>query len=166
MAKEPKWLTAARKEVGTKEGPGPANSKTVLNYYVEASHPEIHTDDVAWCAAFVNAMLKRGDVKGNGSLSARSFESWGQPCPNNNPVLGCVGVKKRAGSSWQGHVGFVVGANKTTIFLLAGNQGDKVSIASFPRNEFTAFRWPANIPIATNTLPTTIADAGKNVSQA
>lgn len=161
---EPKWLVEARKEVGTKEGIGKVNNPIVLKYYVEASHPEIKQDEVPWCAAFVNAMLKRGDVKGNGSLAARSFESWGQPC--KDPVLGCVGVKKRGNSSWQGHVGFVVGANKTTIYLLGGNQGDKVSIAGFPRSEFTAFRWPANIPIIAGTLPSTIKDAAKNVSQA
>lgn len=162
---EPAWLTIARKEIGTVEGPGKSNNPKVLDYFIEAAHPEIHGDDTAWCAGFCGAMLKRAGIKPSGSLAARSYESWGSPL--KSPILGAVAVKKRPGSSWSGHVGFVVGASPTQIFLLGGNQADRVSIAAFRRSEFTAFRWPANIGVPTppDPLPSTIAGAKINPKQ-
>ncbi|MBB2962608.1 hypothetical protein [Methylobacterium sp. R2-1] len=50
-------------------------------------------------------------------------------------------------------------------FLLAGVHGDAWSIAAFPRKEFTAFRWPADLPLP-HTLPTTIARTRLGVSEA
>ncbi len=64
-------------------------------------------------------------------------------------------------------MGFVVGANASTIYLLGGNQGDQVSVTGFPRKEFTSFRWPADVPLPVATkLPTTIAGAKSGVSEA
>lgn len=164
---EPTWLAHARAQLGVKEVAGPKSSPTVLDYYARAAHPEIKDDAVPWCAAFVGAMLKDAGVKPSGSLAARSYEAWGQPLPGGKPVLGCVGVKKRAGGGWTGHVGFVVGATADRVFMLGGNQSDAVTIASFPRKDFTAFRWPANVAIPKGgTLPTTIAGAKVSVSEA
>ena len=162
----PKWLQLAYKEIGVKETPGSQNSKTVVAYFNDAQHPEVKADEVPWCAAFVGAMLKRAGIRSSESLMARSYEKWGQPL--NKPILGCIGVKKRPGPGWSGHVGFVVGLTKTTVILLGGNQGDKVSIASFPRSQFTGFRWPANIPVPKDlpALPSSVAGAEGNVSQA
>lgn len=162
----PKWLQLAYKELGVKEGVGKANNPTVVQYFAEAQHPEIKADEVPWCAAFVGAMLKRAGIKSSESLAARSYEKWGQPL--NKPILGCIAVKKRPGSSWSGHVGFVVGLTKDSVILLGGNQGDKVSVASFKRKEFTAYRWPANIEVPKNPspLPSSVAGAESNVSQA
>jgi uncharacterized protein (TIGR02594 family) len=81
-------------------------------------------------------MLKWAGYEPSGSLAARSYEAWGVGL--KEPALGTIATKKRGNSSWQGHVGFVVGANPTQIFLLGGNQGDAWSIAAFPRNEFTS----------------------------
>jgi uncharacterized protein (TIGR02594 family) len=138
----------------------------VLHYYERAGHGEIHDDDVPWCAAFVGAMLADVGIKGSHSLAARSYETWGVSL--QTPIYGCVGVKKRRGGAvWQGHVGFVVAASADRIWLLAGNQGDAVSVASFPREDFTAFRWPARIAIPTDLvkLPTS-GDGAINVSEA
>lgn len=107
----------------------------------------------------------RGAWQPSGSLAARSYEAWGVGL--KEPALGAIATKKRANSSWQAHVDFVVGASTTRIFLLGGNQGDAWSIAAFPRKEFTAFRWPADVPLpAPHTLPTTIAGARSGVSEA
>ncbi|WP_019905724.1 TIGR02594 family protein [Methylobacterium sp. 77] len=162
---QPAWLTLAADEVGTVEGIGKANNPKVVRYFADAGFAGIKDDAVAWCAALVGAMLQRAGRKPSGSLAARSYESWGVGL--KGPVLGCIATKKRGNSSWQGHVGFVVGANKDQVFLLGGNQGDKVSVAAFKRSEFTSFRWPADVPIPTSSvLPSTIAGARSGVSEA
>ena len=161
---EPPWLTLARGELGTHEGVGAANNPTVVRYYADAGFSGVRSDDVAWCAAFVGAMLHRAGYTPSASLAARSYEGWGVGV--KQPVLGCIGTKKRAGSSWQGHVGFVVGASATKIILLAGNQGDAVSIAAFDRSLFTSFRWASSLPLpAFDPLPTTVAGAKTNARE-
>lgn len=162
---ETPWLILAAGELGVKEGKGGLNNPRVVKLFADAGFAGIKQDSVAWCAAAVGAMLARANIKPSGSLAARSYEGWGVGLAA--PVLGCIATKKRGNSTWQGHVGFVVGANKTHIFLLGGNQGDAWSVAQFPRGEFTSFRWPANTPIPTDyNLPSTIAGAKAGVSEA
>ncbi|MET7247944.1 TIGR02594 family protein [Methylobacterium sp. EM32] len=142
-----------------------ANNPIVVRYFADAGFSGVKDDVTSWCAAFVGAMLQRAGHKPSGSLAARSYEGWGVGL--KDPALGCIATKKRAGSSWQGHVGIVVGASASTIYLLDGNQGDAVSIAGFKRSEFTSFRWPADVPLPVATkLPTTIAGAKSGVSEA
>lgn len=162
---QPGWLTLAAAEIGVKEGPGAANNPRVVQLFADAGFPGIKQDSVAWCAAAVGAMLKRSGHPPSGSLAARSYEAWGVGL--KDPVLGCVATKRRGNSTWQGHVGFVVGASKDQIFLLGGNQGDAWSVAAFKRSEFTSFRWPADVAIPTaSKLPTTVAGARSGVSEA
>ncbi|MGE7418760.1 TIGR02594 family protein [Methylobacterium tarhaniae] len=162
---QPAWLALAAHEVGVREGAGSANNPRVVQLFADAGFPGIKTDATAWCAAAVGAMLKRAGHTPSGSLAARSYEGWGVGL--KEPALGCVATKKRNGSAWQGHVGFVVGASASQIFLLGGNQGDAWSIAAFPRKEFTSFRWPSDVPLPVATkLPTTIAGAKSGVSEA
>lgn len=149
--------------LGLKEGAGASNNAKVVELYALAGHPEVKQDAVAWCAAFVGAVLAKSKLETTGSLWALDYAKWGQKL--DRPFYGCVGVKKRDGG---GHVGFVIGANKTQIILLGGNQGDAVSVAAFPRENFVAFRWPSEIkiPIEPVPLPTTVAGARSNVAEA
>ena len=48
----------AKSEVGTMEWAEGSNPKVVA-YYRDAGFPEVKDDAVAWCAAFVGAMIKR-----------------------------------------------------------------------------------------------------------
>lgn len=155
---EPAWLVLARADLGTVEGIGASSNPKVVGYFRDAGFPGVRDDAVAWCAAFAGAELARAGHRPSGSLAARSYERWGVGLAE--PALGAVGVKRRGGSPWQGHVGFVVGASRDRITLLGGNQGDAVSIAAFPRAEFTAFRWPTGVPLPSRrTLTACVAGA-------
>lgn len=161
----PGWLALASHEQGTHEGIGKANNPKVVAYFKDAGFPSIKDDATSWCAAFVGAMLERSGHKPSGSLAARSYEGWGVGL--KEPVLGCVATKKRGNSSWQGHVFFIVGADKTHVYGLGGNQADAVNVATFKRSEITSFRWPSDVPLPTaSKLPTTVAGAKAGVSEA
>ena len=165
LAVAPPWLALARADLGTREGAGKANNPDVLEYFRDAGFPGIREDSVAWCAAFVGAMLERSGHKPSGNLAARSYEAWGVGL--REPALGAIATKKRGGSTWQGHVFFVVGANRESVFGLGGNQDDAVTVGTFKRSEITAFRWPAGLPLpASYALPATIAGARQGVSEA
>src|SRR5262245_10094655 len=140
---EPKWLELARAELGVAEIVGPEDNPRVLAYYADAGHPEVKHDEVAWCAAFAGAMLKRSGKPTppkNVSLLARSYETYGSKLAE--PRVGCLAVFPR-GAAWQGHVGFVAGVHGSgNIDLLAGNQGNRVSIVLCASKDAVAFVWP------------------------
>ena len=158
------WIKLARAEIGVHEIKGTLDEPKVLGYFKDAGFAGIQDDETAWCAAFVGAMLKRSGITPSGSLSARSYEKWGQKLVS--PLYGAIGVKKRTGGpDWAGHVGFIVGANSTRIYMLGGNQADEVSIASFNRSEFTAYRWPpVAMPKVAIILPSSLV-AAQNVTE-
>jgi uncharacterized protein (TIGR02594 family) len=143
----------AKKYLGVTETPGKASNPVVEEFFALAGFKGLK-DDVPWCAGFVAAMLKKAglpnEVEPKMRLWAASYARCGQKL--NGPAWGAIGVKTRNGG---GHVGFVVAASKDRVWLLGGNQGDKVSIASFPRSSFTAFRLPTGIdPKTLPKLPT------------
>lgn len=142
VPKEPKWLALARGELGVKEGAGAKNNPRVLAYYKDAGHPEIAHDDVAWCAAFVGAMLERSGVPSSKGLAARGYLTWGKEVAK--PYPGCVAVFKR-GTGWQGHVGFFLSEGEKGIKLLGGNQGDAVSVITMKKTDLLGYREPVTI---------------------
>jgi uncharacterized protein (TIGR02594 family) len=94
----------------------------------------------AWCAGAANAAIQAAGGKGTGSNMARSFLDYGQPV--TDPQKGDIAVFSRGNPSGQeGHVGFFDGYNPDgTIRVLGGNQGDKVSIASYDPSRLLGFR--------------------------
>lgn len=163
------WMKVAKAYLGEREIKGDKDNPAIVELFNLSGHPEVKDDETAWCAAFVGGVMAKAGLSGSGMLNARSYETWGQALPLNSPVYGCVGVKKRqGGQAWQGHVGFVVGASASQIIMLGGNQGDSVSVAAFPRADFTAFRYPSKIalPKIAYPLPSSVAGALRSSTEA
>lgn len=129
----------ARAEIGTWEWAQGSNPRVVA-YYRDAGHPQIKDDVVAWCAAFVGAMLTRAGARGTGTLLARDYLKWGQPVDLAEAREGDIVVFSRGNSTWQGHVGFFVRRAGTHIEVLGGNQRDQVSIARYPASALLGVR--------------------------
>jgi uncharacterized protein (TIGR02594 family) len=139
-------MDVARAELGTKELPGAMHNPRVVSYYADAGHPEIRDDETAWCAAFVGAVLKRAGYPFTGSLTARSYLSYGRKI--DRPEPGCIVVFWRGSpSSWQGHVAFCVRDDGGTIRVIGGNQNNAVTEESYPKSQVLGYRMPIG-PIA------------------
>lgn len=134
----PRWLHLARKELGTKEQPGPRNNPDVQMYYCEAVNAK-HPDSVPWCAAFVGAMLARAGKKPSRSLMARSYLNWGVSI--REPIPGAIVVFSR-GRPPAGHVAFVESVHDSTLIVIGGNQSDAVTRAVYPKSKVLGYRWP------------------------
>lgn len=139
------WLTEAKKMLGVRERPGRQNNEAIVELYAEAGHAWVKDDSVAWCAAFVGAMLRRAGQASSGSLAARSYLNWGKKL--DKPHMGCIVVFRRGNSSWQGHVGFYVGETDQFVKVLGGNQSNMVRIANYPKTKLLGYRWPASLPV-------------------
>lgn len=152
---EPKLLTIARKYLGVKEAPGSADNPQIIKWFDAVNLP-VKKDSVAWCAVFVNGILAEANMAGTRSAAARSFLNWGKP---TTPKPGAVMVFKRGSQAWQGHVAFYVSETATHYRVLGGNQGDKVSIASYPKSSLLGARWPDTVRNS-NTMAASMAGTG------
>lgn len=152
----PPWMAAAWAEYGQREVAGPASNPRIRAFYRDAGHPEITGDDVAWCAAFVGAVLERSGQTATRSLLARSYLRWGREIPS--PLSGAIAIFPRGNDPGAGHVGFVVGATTDKLFVLGGNQSDAVNIAAFSRTAVLSLRWPTDANAAATAPASAPAD--------
>lgn len=137
------WIDEARKLEGLKEVPGPASNPEIVRMWKDIKRGGIKDDATPWCAAFVGAMLERAGIVSSRFESALSYAKWGKKL--DYPLFGCIGVMEREGG---GHVTFIIGHDgKGNLLGLGGNQADAVNVRSFPKERFTAFRWPSGVPL-------------------
>ncbi len=135
------WMDIAWKQEGQKEVSGAVANPEIVAYFREAGHPEVHSDEVSWCAAFACACLERAGIKSPRTLLAREFLSFGTPV--DTARVGAIAVFSRPPGAVHGHVGFVAGETADAIVLLGGNQADAVSIIHMPKERLLGYRWPA-----------------------
>lgn len=139
-----KWMDIAWAEVGVEEVDGTAAHPEIVAYFRDAGRPDIVSDEVAWCAAFIGACTARAGIENplpsGERLLARSYAKFGPQIDDTR--VGAIAVLERPGSSWSGHVGFVVGETETHIMLLGGNQSNSVSVAHYPKDRLICCVWP------------------------
>lgn len=135
-------LSVAQEKLGWSETDGVDK----LTDFLKNNGQNIDPTETAWCAAFVNATLNEAGLNGTGLLNAKSFLSWGEEV--TEPVKGDIVVLERGTSAWQGHVGFFQGFDSDgNIMILGGNQGDAVSITSYPASRLLGYRRATGEPL-------------------
>lgn len=135
------WMDLAWKQTGQHEISGAAANPEIIKFFADAGYPNVHSDEVPWCAAFACAMLERAGIRSPRTLLARGFLNFGTPV--DTPRVGAIAVFSRPPSLSSGHVGFVAGDTPDAIVLLGGNQSDSVSVIHMPKARLLGLRWPA-----------------------
>jgi len=138
-----KLIMTGLKYYGITEQPGvDKNSPTIVSW-IKQLLPWGNNDEIAWCAAYVNAIAKEAGFEhfpdGYGSALARHWLQRGVEVKTPEP--GDVVVLWRGSiESSTGHVGFYVRENQTHVFLLGGNQSNSVNITPFPKSRVLGYR--------------------------
>lgn len=134
-----KHIKIALEVYGTFEVPGKVHNPSVLKFFHETGHKYINDDETPWCAAFVNWCLMKANIKGTGKLNARSFLNLGVKV--KVPRLGDIVVLWRISSnSSSGHVGFFISQLKDKMYILSGNQNNRVCIQSYPVSQLLSYQ--------------------------
>lgn len=141
----------AQRFIGLKEAPGSGSNPQVLSFLqLDNSWPA--GDDVAWCSAFVNYIAWLLRLPRSKGLAARSWLNVGIPITDYNaakPEFDVVILMRGEGPqpgpdvvNAQGHVGLFAAYNslKAQVSILGGNQGDQVSIATYPTSKILGIR--------------------------
>lgn len=108
-------------------------------------------DEIPWCSAFVAGIAWELDLPRSTSAAARSWLKVGTPVPLEEAVAGWDVVVLSRGPGPQpgpdrldapGHVGFFdrSSTDATGIWLLGGNQGDRVTVARFQASRVLGVR--------------------------
>lgn len=118
------------------------NRKELKTFLSQPFDRDIDPMQIAWCAAFVNAVLHYSGYVTTDSLMARSFLRYGQK--TSKPEKGDIVVLTRGRSRETGHVGFFVGYDETRqyVIVMGGNQGKMVTTAYYPVSRILGFRKP------------------------
>jgi len=136
------WIAVAQDEMGVEEIAGAENNPRILEYFETCGATWATSDsEVPWCGAFAGyCMASAGHPLPSEPLRARAWLAWGRAL--DKPVHGCVVVLKRGNNPRQGHVGFFMQKGKNdTIYVLGGNQGNRVSIVKFKESDVLGYRW-------------------------
>jgi uncharacterized protein (TIGR02594 family) len=140
----------ASRFIGVKEIAGTSSNPLILSMLrLDNKWPE--GDEVAWCSAFLNFVCWLLRLPRSKSLAARSWLQVGKSVPLHVAMIGSDVVVLKRGAGEQpgpdviaapGHVGFYAGVSEDGKFvnLLGGNQGDSVSVASFPMDRVLGVR--------------------------
>lgn len=139
---ERRWFALAENEEDVTEFKNGSNPR-IVEYLATCnglSSRQKADDDTAWCSAFVNWCITLSGVEGTNSPAARSWAKWG--IQDTHPSQGSIVVWKRfqgAQGDMQlvgGHVAFLLADEGEKLYVLGGNQSNKVCRRRYPRNGF------------------------------
>ncbi len=134
----PRHLQIAFDELGETEVRGVRSNSRIIEY-LSTCDMRPDSDEIAWCSAFVNWVIISDGKIGTDNLLARSWLNWGKTIVK--PRLGCVAIMKRGTKEWQGHVGFYLDSNNGVVFILGGNQSDRVGVNGYKEDSILGYRW-------------------------
>lgn len=125
------------------ERPGAQHHPCVVWAHEEAGLGRDVPDEVPWCGSFMALLaLICGFTAPANPASARAWATAGTPV--QSLPLATVGVDivvlSRGANPAHGHVGLYAGHSDTQVFVLGGNQANKVSLAAFPAGDLLAIR--------------------------
>jgi uncharacterized protein (TIGR02594 family) len=146
------WMERAMGEWGVKEKSGSRSNKNVIKYLksCDANYAEsgaLKTDETDWCSAFVNWCLAEEGIPGTRRTRARSWIRWGLGFQLIEPRFGAITVLTRTSNktlaeTGKGHVGFFWSLSGPKVYLLGGNQDDRVKVKAYEAQNVLCYLWP------------------------
>lgn len=151
MSQRAPWMPFAWATLGEHEIAGARDNPFIVACLAVAGLPHVG-DETAWCGAFVTWVMDRyrqQEVQAGragppdappGPAAARAWARYGRAATIHD--YGAIAVLERPPNPAHGHTGFLVDTDGTVLWLLAGNQGNAVSVQAFPISRLVACRWP------------------------
>ena len=128
------------KHYGMKEVAGKESNPEILAMFTEIGYDWVDDDSTtAWCSAALNYFCKKLGYERTGKLDARSWLKLDLRILK--PELGDIVVLWRESiDSWKGHVGLFISQDIDNVFVLGGNQNNRINITPYPRDRVLGYR--------------------------
>lgn len=131
-------IQTALSQYGIKEIPGVENNPEIIKYFESIGATWVQSELTAWCSAFVNWCAKETGKECTEKLNARSWLDVGEV---SDGAIGDVVILWREDPlSWKGHVGLFVRETKTMVYILGGNQDNRVCIKPYIKSRVLGYR--------------------------
>lgn len=136
----------ALSQYGIKETSGKEDNPEVMKYFEVIGFGHLN-DETAWCSAFMNWCCFKAGLPYTKKLYAMSWVDYGAPV--DQPTLGDIVVLWRGSYKFEpipgtdipkGHVGFYIREDDRYIWILGGNQSNRVKISAYPKNKLVTYR--------------------------
>lgn len=144
----PVWIHVALAELGVQEFVGKDTNPRIAEYYKATGLGGTPEDSsTPWCSAFACWVMEYAGYRSTRRANARSWLTWGQALPVNQPRYGAIAVLWRGDpEALTGHVGFYVGhADENRVWLLGGNQANRVGYQLYGTGRLLGFRQPREL---------------------
>jgi uncharacterized protein (TIGR02594 family) len=138
----PESISLAAKYVGFS---AKANKKDLMDLFKTTLHQVVDPTVTPWCAAFVNAMLSKLDMKGTNSLAASSFTTWGKQTtsPKKSDIV-LLHLSNKPALDGITHVTFYIDTVEIHgikyVKVLGGNQEHSVKVSYYPISTVVQYR--------------------------
>lgn len=137
-------LAKALSYSSVRERPGPQFNPEIVEFFKSAGHSWVNSDETPWCSAFMCHVVKEcgGAIPYRLRLRARSwlmldFTTATRIETIDDLTPGDVVILWRNGrDSVYGHVGLFCDATDHWIYLLGGNQSNRVCVKPYPAYRF------------------------------
>jgi uncharacterized protein (TIGR02594 family) len=138
----PPWVAIALREIGVVEDVRPGKSHSRIEAYHALTRGGASSDEVPWCSSFTCWTMEQAGIASTRSKAASSWRAWGEAV---TPRLGAVVLfsKSDTDAKGTGHVGIALGVSGGEVYVLGGNQKNRVSVATRKVRDAVAWRWPA-----------------------
>lgn len=112
----------------------------IIKYFEAVEHPfENVQNNPSWSSAFVNWVMKKAGYEHSGSTNDRSWLSVGES--TNFPCWGDIVILwKGSPENKEGYVGIFIKETRRYVYLLGGDQRNKVCIKAYPKNRVLDYR--------------------------
>lgn len=99
-------------------------------------------DEIAWCSAFCNGMAWELRLPRSKRADARSWLNIGQPVPLDKaePGWDVVIFWRENPEGWKGHVAWFVAVEGDLVWVVGGNQNNRVSLTTYPKERVLGVR--------------------------
>lgn len=144
------WIDRARGYIGLQENTSKNHHSQVILDMLESmgkfngeAGAWWRDDETPWCGLFVGYIM--GITQRYVVPEWYRAKEWDERSMTKlpSPAYGCIVTFTRSGG---GHVGFVVGQDKSgNIMVLGGNQSNAVNVKPFSRSRVTGYYWPSRV---------------------
>lgn len=147
-------IEIALNEYGITEITGVVNNPEVMKYYHEIGNNWVNDDETPWCAAFANWCLKKAGLLHTNKLNARSLlELKSEVDSLDNAEIGDIIIFWRVRpDSIYGHVAFLIREDGDYVWVLGGNQTNRVCIQKYRSDQIIGIRRPVSATSELNII--------------
>lgn len=164
----PPWVVEARRKIGLHEK---TNNKTLRDYLKSDGNTLGDPAVLPWCGDFqetIIALTLPTEPMVDNPYYALNWKKFGVPIESVS--LGAIAPFERRDGNGKligGHIGTIVGHDKTHYHVLGGNQSNAITVSRIAKDRLSGpLRWPKTYPLPTDHLPFTTIDATVTTNEA